>query len=98
MVKKKNHVFETVGLKTGGAIPAEIAKLEGKNAAGATIGFVNGEFLALIFLTTLLFRGVICRGKFGRPFQGKPAATGSPTGHAWFFSVSIIRRTLTWTS
>ena len=33
---------------TGGAIPAEIAKLEGKNAAGATIGFVNGEFLTLV--------------------------------------------------
>ncbi|KAK7089235.1 hypothetical protein V1264_024630 [Littorina saxatilis] len=26
----------------GGAIPAEIAKLDGRNAAGATIGFVNG--------------------------------------------------------
>ena len=66
---------------TGGAIPAEIAKLEGKNAAGATIGFVNGEFLT---------GGRVCR-----PFYAQVQIRLVGCLVSWCFELSQVQYAVT---
>ena len=40
---------------TGGSVPAELGEMEGRNAAAATVGLVNGEYMQINPLLHRLF-------------------------------------------
>ena len=40
---------------TGGSVPAELGEMDGRNAAAATVGLVNGEYMQINPLLHRLF-------------------------------------------
>ena len=57
LIKCKTHsamllfvlIYSLYFLCLGGSVPAELGEMDGRNAAAATVGLVNGEKFCLIF-------------------------------------------------